>query len=253
MRLHVARTVVVVTALAMACSEDSRKAGSAFDAAGGLARVKAARAELVRVWDALDAARAELRTLEEKRGANAADAARKTEIEAVVKQSEAAFENAYGADQSTLADFLNQALNIQPQGAETLEALNLYAESAIRNAGELIEYSGDYRRAIELLDTARSYFDAVQAPAPEALATAAAGARDYRFVTQARFDRLKKGLSAAEVKALIGVPFYANIRSSVVGGKEVTSWLYSREDGEVAGVYLDDRGRLYAWKWNVKE
>ena len=71
-------------------------------------------------------------------------------------------------------------------------------------------------------------------------------------MTRVRFDQLKKGMTARDVKALIGVPFYANVRHSEVGGKRVASWLYSREDNEIAALYFDDRGSLYAWKWDAK-
>jgi hypothetical protein len=243
---------VAVVACIVACAEKPKEPPGGIDAGAGLSRVKVARAELVKVWDALDVQRDELASLDEKQRLTQAETARKAELSTLIKSAEARFESAYGADQSALADFLNEALNSRPNGESTLEALRLYLDSALRNARDFIDHSGDYRRAIELLETARSYYEAVGAGIPADLSAALANARDFRFVTRARFDQLKKGMSARDVKAVIGVPFYANVRNSEVGGKRVASWLYSREDSEIAALYFDDRGSLYAWKWDAK-
>jgi len=249
-----ARMVVlgVAACLAAACSGKPAQPPPAADGSAGLARIRAARADLERAWDALDALRDELGALGAGQRLTADETSRKAELIGKVKLAEAQFEAAYSADQSALAEFLNEALNARPKSDSTLQALRLYADSALRNARDFVDHSGDYRRAIELLETARSYYEAVAAGPPEDLAAALASAQSYRFVTKPRFDQLKKGMTTSEVKALVGVPFYANIRHTEVGGKTVTTWLYGREDGEVAAIYLDDRGTSYAWKWNVK-
>jgi hypothetical protein len=253
MRARVLCAAVAVVAIVISCSEkpDKPTAGAAA-ASAGLARIQAARAELLKVWDGLDTLRDELDVLEVAQRLTPAETARKSELAAQIKAAEGQFEAAYGADQSALAEFLNEALNTRPDDSSTLAALRLYLDSALRNARDFVDYSGDYRRAIELLETAKGYFEAVSAPIPADLTAAIASTRDYRVITRARFDQLKKGMKAAEVKALVGVPYYANVRHSEVGGKRVASWLYSRDDGEVAALYLDDRGLLYAWKWDVK-
>jgi hypothetical protein len=245
-------TVSILACIAVACSEKAKPALEAVATGGSLDRIKAARVDLEQAWDALDTLRDELLALDDTQRPTAAQAARRTELAAQVKVAEERFEAAYGADQSALAEFLNEALNTQPKSTATLEALRLYADSAIRNARDFIDHSGDYRRAIELLETAQSYHDAVQAVVPDDLSAALAHARDYRFLTRARFDQLRKGMNARDVRTLVGVPFYANVRHSDVGGKRVASWLYGRDDGEVAALYFDDRGTLYAWKWDAK-
>ena len=239
--------------LAAACSGKPAKPSPAVEDGAGLTRVRAARADLQHAWDALDALRDELEAQGLGKRPSAEEAARKAELTGKLKLAETQFEAAYNADQSALADFLNQALNSQPKADNTIEALRLYTDSALRNARDFVDHSGDYRRAIELLETARSYYDAVEAGAPDDLIAALADARAYRFVTKPRFDQLKKGMTTYEIKVLVGVPFYANIRHSEVGGKSVTTWLYGREDGEVAAIYLDEHGKSYAWKWNVKD
>lgn len=243
----------VVASLAIACSGKPIQPSPAVDGGAGMTRVRAARADLQRTWDARDALRNELEALPAGQRLTADETARKAELAGRMTLAEAQFEAAYSADQSALADFLNEALNTQPKADSTIEALRLYSDSALRNARDFVDHSGDYRRAIELLETARSYYEAVEAGVPDDLTSALAKARAYRFVTKPRFDQLKKGMTTSEVRALVGVPFYANIRHSEVGGKTVTTWLFGREDGEVAAIYLDDRGKAYAWHWNVKE
>ena len=242
----------ILACLVVACSGKQEQPLQGADASADLARITAARADLDRVWNALDALRDELAALDERPRLTPEETARRSDLDGKVRAAEGQFEAAYSADQSALADFLNQALNTQPQGSATLQALRLYADSAIRNARDFVEHSGDYRRAIELLETARSYYEAVAAGVPDDLTAAIERARDYRFLTRTRFEQLKKGMSIPDVKALVGVPFYANVRHSEVGGKRVASWLYGREDGEVAALYFDDRGTLYAWKWDAK-
>jgi hypothetical protein len=243
----------VAACLAAACSGKPAQPSPAVDGGAGLARIRAARADLQRAWEALDVLRDELGALGAGQRLTVGETSRKEELAAKVKLAEAQFEAAYSADQSALADFLNEALNTQPKADSTIEALRLYSDSALRNARDFVDHSGDYRRAIELLETARSYYDGVEAGAPDDLTSALANARAYRFVTKARFDQLKEGMTTSEVKALVGVPFCANIRHSEVGGRTVTTWLFGREDGEVAAIYLDDRGKAYAWHWNVKD
>jgi len=249
-----ARTLVVgiVACCVFACSSKQEVPPAAAAATADLARIRAARGELEGAWNALDALRDEADALDAKQRPTAEESARRAELGTLIKGAEAQFETAYGADQSALAEFLNEALNTRPDDASTLAALRLYADSAIRNARDFVDHSGDYRRAIELLETARSYYEAVAAAVPADLTAAMAATREYRYLTRARFDQLKKGMTSREVKSLVGVPYYANVRHSEVGGKRVASWLYGREDGEVAALYFDDRGSLYAWKWDAK-
>jgi hypothetical protein len=219
---------------------------------GGLDRIRVARTELADAREALDAIRDEAGTLDERGRLTAAETMRRTELAAQQKLAEARFESAYSADQSALADFLNEALNVQPKGASTLEAVRLYADAAVSNARDFVDHAGNYRRAVDLLETAKGFYQAVEAGVPADLSAALAHARDYRFITRPRFEQLAQGMTARDVRALVGVPFYADVRHSEVGGKHVASWLYGRDDGGVAALYFDDRGTLYAWKWEAK-
>ncbi len=241
----------LMAGLLLACSREQEAAAPAFDAAGGLARVQAVRAELVEVWDRLDTLRAEMAALDARPRLTAVDSARKAELGEKQPQAEARFEVLYGSDQATLAEFLNAALGSRPAAPETLAALHLYAESAIRYAHDVVAASGDYRRAIDLLETASGYFADAHLPVPQRLGEALRHAKEYRVITRARFDRLAAGMTASQVRSLVGVPFVGNVRRSEVGGKSVTTWLYGSEENGVTALYFDDRALLYAWKWNV--
>jgi len=251
LRAFVATVALVACALA-ACSEKAERRSGAVGTSAGLVRVRTSGAELEKAWDVLDSLRDELEALDEKQRLTPAETRRKVELLEQVEAAESRFDSAYGANLSALTDLLNEALHARPAGDTTQEALRLYADSAIRNARRFVDHSGNYRRAIELLETARSYYEAVAAVVPDDLTAALERASDYRFLTRARFDQLNRGMSAHDVKALLGVPFEANVRHSEVGGKRVASWLYGREDGAVAALYFDDRGSLYAWRWDAR-
>jgi hypothetical protein len=224
-----------------------------FDAAAGLTRAQNARAVLLSAWERRDALRGEEQRLLALTRKTPADRTRQAEVEARLPQADAAFDAAWATDQADLAEFLNTALAAAPQAPETRAALDLYAESAMRYAAQIVGTRGDYRRASELLDTARGYFLDAQLAPPQPLDEALQRARSYRVVTKERFARLARGMTTADVKALVGVPFSGNVHSSEVAGRTVTSWLYGSEDRGVAAVYFDDRGTLYAWKWDVMQ
>lgn len=235
-----------------ACGGGDKQGSSTFDATAELAKVKQARDVLNTARDELAATRTELAGLESKSRLSDEEQARKAELELQVKALEDRFDEAYNADQAALANFLNVALNDLPQAPETLEALELYASEAIRNAKERIAKAGDYGRAIDQLETAKQYFDAIQAPVPTDLQAAIDEATSMRYLTRERFDQVKKGMSEDDVKLIVGTPFYANIRENEVRGKKIVTWLYTRDDNEVAALYFQN-GKVYATKWNVKE
>jgi hypothetical protein len=236
----------------VACSDGPEAAGPPFDAAGGLARCRAARAELDDAWRRLDAARAALVPGSTASAAGTDPTADPSTPEIELAAAQTAFDLAYGDDQAALTEFLNAALRARVADQETGVALNLYADSAIRRAADVITRSGDYRRAIDLLETARGYFAEANAVPPPRLLAALERARRFSVITKARFDRLARGMTDEQVKALVGVPNAANVRRSEVAGKQVTSWLYRSEEGGVSALYFDDSLRLYAWRWNVR-
>jgi len=252
MRVKASILVTFLIVAMSACGGGEKKGASTFDAAAELAKVKQARSTLDTARNELAAVRNELAGLAAKARLSSEEQARRADLELQVKALEGRFDDAYNADQTALASFLNVALNDLPDAPETREALRLYAEEAVRNAEERIAKAGDYGRAIDQLTTARQYFEAVKAPVPPALQSAIDQAISMRYLTRERFDLVKKGMTEADVKLVAGTPFYANVRESEVRGNKIITWLYTRDDNEVAAIYFQ-KGQVYATKWNVKD
>lgn len=254
--MRVARMMVTIAAmagLALGCGEKKAK-GPVFDIAGEFAKVKAARTALTDARGRLETLRGKLADLQKLPRLTPEQSAEKTQLEAQLKEAQKVFDDAFNEDQSQLSAFLNVVLNDETLRAapQTRQALDLYAEEALVNARDFMDRAGDYRRAIELLETAEGYFTAVNLSPPPALLAIKEKAKVFRYITKERFDQLKKGMTEEQVKAITGTPFYANVRESDVKGRKIVSWLFNRQDGEVAGLYFE-KGKLYALKWNVKE
>ncbi len=246
-------TIAAVAGLAVGCGAKKAK-GPTFDIAGEFAKVTTARDALKQARSNLEAVRGKLEALAKLDRPTPAQSAERAQLEAELKQAQSVFDEAFTNDQSALSAFLNVVLNDEAlrSAQETRKALDLYAEEALVNAKDFMERAGDYRRAIELLETAEGYFTAVNLSPPATLLAAKEEAKNKRYLTKERFDLLKKGMTEEQVKAITGTPFYANVRENEVRGKKVVSWLFNRQDGEVAGLYFE-KGKLYALKWNVKE
>ena len=145
-------------------------------------------------------------------------------------------DTAYDAVQATLADFLNIALNEFPEHPATEQGLNLYSDEAILIAQETVNKAGDYKKAINQLDAANSYYDSIGLPPYQALVDKMAELDDMRFITQERFELVKKNMTMDEVKDVVGVPYYQNIQ--VDEKRKVETWLYRKRQGGAAAVYF---------------
>ena len=154
---------------------------------------------------------------------------------AIVEQGTAR-DAAYDAVQATLADFLNIALNDFPEHPATVQGLNVYSDEAILNAEDTVARAGDYKKAMNQLDAANSYYDSIDLPSYQPLVDKIAELDDMRFITQERFDLAKKNMTMDEVKELIGVPYYQNIQ--VDEKRKVETWLYRKREGGAAAVYF---------------
>jgi len=154
---------------------------------------------------------------------------------AIVEQGTAR-DAAYDAVQATLADFLNIALNDFPEHPATVQGLNLYSDEAILIAAETVTKAGDYKKAMNQLDSASSYYDSIDLPSYQPLIDKIAEFDDMRFITQERFDLVKKNMTMDEVKEVIGVPYYQNIQ--VDEKRKVETWLYRKREGGAAAVYF---------------
>jgi hypothetical protein len=183
--------------------------------------------------------------LQQARADLAASEAILTEIEAVAElealpaaivEQGTARDAAYDAVQATLADFLNIALNEFPEHPATEQGLNLYSDEAILIAQDTVIKAGDYKKAINQLDAANSYYDSIGLPPYQPLVDKMAELDDMRFITQERFDLVKKNMTMDEVKEVVGVPYYQNIQ--VDEKRKVETWLYRKREGGAAAVYF---------------
>ncbi len=240
--------VSLTVAAAIACGGKKEEAPK-LDLAGGLAKVKAAHAQHLEKAQALQQLRAELAALGEKPKLDARESQRKQELEEQVKTASKELDRVFSDDQNQLTAFLNAALNEAAQAAETREGLKIYADDAILNARDYMNEAGDYRRAVEILETAQGYFESIGAPVPAELQALLEEARKFRFITKERFEQVQKGMTMAQVRAITGTPLLQNVRQQEVKGQKVTVWLFRSEEGEVASFFFDSKGKLYSKDW----
>jgi len=158
------------------------------------------------------------------------------ELPAQIVAMNATKDERYEAVQATLADFLNLALNEFPEDPGTIEGLNIYADEAILIARDTIFQAGDYKKAIDQLDAASSYYESLDLPPYQPLVDEIATLRDIRFITRERFDLVKKNMTMDEVKEIVGYPYYQNIQRNEKQGVE--TWLYRKTGGGAAAIYF---------------
>jgi hypothetical protein len=157
-------------------------------------------------------------------------------LPATIEEQGVARDTAYDTVQATLADFLNIALNEFPEHPATEQGLNMYSDEAIQIADDTVAKAGDYKKSINQLDAANSYYESVGLPPYQPLVDKIAALDDMRFITQERFDLVKKNMTMDEVKATAGVPYYQNIQ--VDEKRKVETWLYRKREGGAAAVYF---------------
>jgi len=129
-------------------------------------------------------------------------------------------------------------LNADPmiEGEEPTERqlalLAMKSDEDIVLAQEWIDKGGDYKRAIEIYNTALM-FDPDNAKLQAALADAEAN----RYMTEERFSQVKKGMTEDEVRQQLGQANLHNVRK--YEDKGVVAWFYpTSETGEAAAVWF---------------
>lgn len=137
---------------------------------------------------------------------------------------------------TSLVNFLNSANMVQgeePSGV-LLEAIRMKSAEDMLIAKEYITKGGDYRRAIEILQTAQM----LDPNSPE-LQAALDRAQAEQYMTEDRFASVSKGMTMDEVRDLLGTVNVHNVRE--YPEKNVTAWFYRREDKGAAGVYFQEK------------
>ncbi|MEJ2086506.1 MAG: hypothetical protein P8Y44_12650 [Acidobacteriota bacterium] len=145
-----------------------------------------------------------------------------------------------------LVQFLNADPMIEgePPTERQIDALRMKSSEDMILAQEWIEKGGDYKRAIEIYETALM-FD----PDNPELAAALEEAEANRWMAEERFATVTKGMTQAEVRSLLGQANLHNIRK--YEDKGVEAWFYpTAEDGSAAAVWFqpDKSGKLTVYQ-----
>lgn len=138
-----------------------------------------------------------------------------------------------------LLEFINR--NPPPAGEKasgrTLEALRLKSDEDILVAREHIDEGGDYRTAIDIYEAALAV-DPDNSRLREELESAQA----RRYMTRERFEQVQEGMTADQVRMLLGAPNVNDVREYPERG--VTGWFYARDaKGGAAAVWFEKKGR----------
>ena len=204
-------------------------------------------AALQRDKRAVDVERAELRRLRGRLAAVAiaADGTPIAAGDAALARDVAVRETQLAARSSSLGDRLVRYLgSFAPHGDEKptgwSEAVRMKSDEDLAVAREWIDRGGDYRRAIEILETQRALD-----PADPRLEQALAQAREMRFVTPERFARVQEGMTQVDVRAALGP---VNLREVLRRpAEQLEAWYYPKRGGGRAAVYFryDEARRGY--------
>jgi tetratricopeptide (TPR) repeat protein len=132
---------------------------------------------------------------------------------------------------------LVEYVNAHASGGETpserqVAAIRMKSDEDILLAREYVEEAGDYRRAIEIYETALA-----ADPENPRLRTELETAKARRYVTRERFALVREGMAQSEVRRLLGPPNLQDVRDYPERG--VTAWFYPKDaSGAAAAVWF---------------
>lgn len=148
------------------------------------------------------------------------------------------------------------ALNANPmiEGEEPTEMqhalIAMKSDEDVALAREWIEKGGDYKRAIEIYNTAL-----LIDPDNEKIMAALAAAESGRYMRAELFEQAKKGMTQEQVRAILGQVNLHNIREYPDRG--VVGWFYpTSEEGDAAAVWFRESkktGELEAYQIKFEE
>ncbi len=188
---------------------------------------KAAQQETEWAW--LQQAKSELDAKRQQLAALGAEAPA-----AQVEAAEAALTQVQDEFTGRLAEFINSLGLVQGEAptGRALEAIRMKSAEDLVLAEEYIQRGGEYQRAIDILGGALGVD-----PDNAALKAALDKAEVDRYPSREKFAQLKKGMSEAEVRALLGPVNLRNIKDYPERG--VVAWFYKKADGGAAAIYFD--------------
>jgi hypothetical protein len=242
----------VLAVLAGACGGGEDQAGAA------------AEAEMTALQEqkaALDGKRGEIAALKEQiatageMGDEAAEGAEGEEVEAgpSVEELQAQLEQLEGEEEAmsesymtAIVTVLNSANMIEGEAIpESIQqVIRMKSAEDVMIAREYIWEGGDYRRAIEILDTAL-----MLDPENADLQAARDQANVDQYMTEERFAQVAKGMTPDEVRARIGTVNRHNLRE--YPDRNVTAWFYRREDKGAAGVWFEEKdGQMIVYRFD---
>jgi hypothetical protein len=151
---------------------------------------------------------------------------------------------------SRLVTFLNNDPMIEgePPTERQLAALHMKSDEDIALAQEWIDKGGDYKRAIDIYNNALR-FD----PDNEAVKQALAEAEANRYMSEERFGAAKKGMTEAEVRAVLGQVNLHNVKP--FPDRKVVAWFYpTGDDGGAAAVWFrEEKDDNKVYRLNYEE
>lgn len=216
------------------------------------AQLKTAYDGLTSLRGEIDEAKATLAELEEIPESKLTDEqkAQLEELGPKIESLEAERETTFDDVQAKVADLLNVGINEYPTSQETADALMIYADEAILVAQDMVDKSGDYKKAIDNLANAQGFFEAAGLTPYHPLVAKIAEFDDWRFITRERFDAVTKGMTKEEVVAEAGQVYFRNIQESP--DKGVETWLYKKREGGAAAFYFKIKSqKLYDKNWEA--
>lgn len=137
-----------------------------------------------------------------------------------------------------LVDFINAnaaASPGEPPDERQRAAIRMKSDEDILLAREYVEEGGDYRRAIDIYETALA-----ADPDNERLRRELEATRARRYMTPQRFGQVKEGMTQDEVRRLLGPPNVQDVRAYPERG--VTAWFYPKDaTGAAAAVWFQKK------------
>lgn len=132
-----------------------------------------------------------------------------------------------------LVEYVNaHASSGETPGERQLAAIRMKSDEDILLAREYIEEAGDYRRAIEIYETALA-----ADPENPRLRTELETAKARRYITRERFALVREGMAQEEIRRLLGPPNLQDVRDYPERG--VTAWFYPKDaSGAAAAVWF---------------
>lgn len=209
--------------------------GGDGEAAEGGAGQEAQWAELEQMKQTLDAKRAELNEAREQLAA--ADGEEAEQLRTRVEQLAAETQTMADEFNSRLVSYINENAPVvgEPLTERQQAAIRMKSAEDIVYAREYIAEGGDYARAIDIYNAALA-----ADPDNAEIEAALAEAQQRRYMDEDRFSQLEPGMSAAEVRRVLGPPYYRNVREYEDGA---IGWFYPTDPNRsAAAVYFRTKG-----------